>query len=79
MKAIMEIANEFNLKVLEDYVQAHGAKIEDKMVGTFGDAVSFSFYPGKNLGAYGDAGCMTTNDNNIARVVSDDCKSWSRG
>ena len=69
MKAIMEIANEFNLKVLEDCAQAHGAKIEDKMVGTFGDAASFSFYPGKNLGAYGDAGCMTTNDNNIARVA----------
>ena len=43
MKAIMEIANEFNLKVLEDCAQAHGAKIEDKMVGTFGDAASFSF------------------------------------
>ena len=69
MKAIMEIANEFNLKVLEDCAQAHGAKIEDKMVGTFGDAASFSFYPGKNLGAYGDAGCMITNDNNIARVA----------
>ena len=69
MKAIMEIANEFNLKVLEDCAQAHGAKIEDKMVGTFGDAASFSFYPGKNLGAYGDAGCMITNDKNIARVA----------
>ena len=69
MKAIMEIANEFNLKVLEDCAQAHGAKIEDKMVGAFGDAASFSFYPGKNLGAYGDAGCMITNDKNIARVA----------
>ena len=66
MKAIMEIAHEFNLKVLEDCAQAHGAKIDDKMVGTFGDAASFSFYPGKNLGAYGDAGCMITNNKEIA-------------
>ena len=50
MKAIMEIAHEFDLKVLEDCAQAHGAKIEDQLVGSFGDAASFSFYPGKNLG-----------------------------
>ena len=45
MKAIMEIAHEFDLKVLEDCAQAHGAKIEDQLVGSFGDAASFSFYP----------------------------------
>ena len=66
MKAIMEIAHEFDLKVLEDCAQAHGAKIEGQLVGSFGDAASFSFYPGKNLGAYGDAGCMVSNNNEIA-------------
>lgn len=69
MKAIMEISQEFNLKVLEDCAQAHGAKIEGQSVGTFGNAASFSFYPGKNLGAYGDAGCMITNDEDIARIA----------
>ena len=69
MRVIMEIADEFNIKVLEDCAQAHGAKISGKMVGSYGHAASFSFYPGKNLGAYGDAGCMITNDENIARVA----------
>lgn len=66
MKAIMKIAHNYDLKVLEDCAQAHGAKIDGKMVGTFGDAASFSFYPGKNLGAFGDAGAMVTNDGTIA-------------
>jgi dTDP-4-amino-4,6-dideoxygalactose transaminase len=66
MKAIMKIAQDHKLKVLEDCAQAHGAKIEGQHVGTFGDAASFSFYPGKNLGAYGDAGCMVTNDSETA-------------
>lgn len=69
MKSIMDLAQEFDLKVLEDCAQAHGAKINDQMVGTFGDAASFSFYPGKNLGAYGDAGCMVTNNDEIARTA----------
>ena len=67
MKAIMKIAKEYKLKVLEDCAQAHGAKIEGQHVGTFGDAASFSFYPGKNLGAFGDAGCMITNNKIIEK------------
>ncbi len=66
MPTIIKIAKKYNLKVLEDCAQAHGATIENKMIGTWGDAASFSFYPGKNLGAYGDAGGMATNDINIA-------------
>jgi dTDP-4-amino-4,6-dideoxygalactose transaminase len=66
MPKIMEIAKKYKLKVLEDCAQAHNAKIFEQKVGTFGDCASFSFYPGKNLGAYGDAGAMTTNDLQIA-------------
>ena len=66
MVRIMEIAKQHNLKVLEDCAQAHGSTFNGQLVGTFGDASSFSFYPGKNLGAYGDAGCMCTNNNDIA-------------
>jgi dTDP-4-amino-4,6-dideoxygalactose transaminase len=66
MPAIMEIAAKHKLLVIEDCAQAHGAKIDGRTVGTFGHAASFSFYPGKNLGAYGDAGCMATNDLVIA-------------
>ena len=69
MKCIMQIAKDHNLKVLEDCAQAHGAKIDGKMAGSFGDASSFSFYPGKNLGAYGDAGCMVTSDDAIAKTA----------
>lgn len=67
MKRIMKIAHKHKLIVIEDCAQAHGATIEDKRVGTFGDAAAFSFYPGKNLGAYGDAGCMVTNNDDIAQ------------
>ena len=66
MGAIMAIAKKHNLKVMEDCAQSHGAMFQGKMVGTFGDCASFSFYPGKNLGAYGDAGCMATNDDALA-------------
>ncbi|HTB53357.1 MAG TPA: DegT/DnrJ/EryC1/StrS family aminotransferase [Ferruginibacter sp.] len=66
MPAIMAIAKKHSLIVIEDCAQAHGAAINEKKVGTFGHASSFSFYPGKNLGAYGDAGCMATNDTAIA-------------
>ncbi|TAG92449.1 MAG: DegT/DnrJ/EryC1/StrS family aminotransferase [Bacteroidetes bacterium] len=66
MPLIMQIAKKYQLKVLEDCAQAHGAMIDNKMVGTWGDAASFSFYPGKNLGAYGDAGGMATNNIDIA-------------
>jgi dTDP-4-amino-4,6-dideoxygalactose transaminase len=66
MPAIMKIARAHNLIVIEDCAQAHGAKIDGVTAGTFGHAASFSFYPGKNLGAYGDAGCMATNDPAVA-------------
>lgn len=67
MPAIMDIAKKCQLKVLEDCAQAHGACIEGKTVGTWGACASFSFYPGKNLGAYGDAGAMVTNDEHLAQ------------
>ena len=69
MRTIMSIAKDFNLKVLEDCAQAHGSKIDNQLVGTFGHSASFSFYPGKNLGAFGDAGCMVTNDYSIAKTA----------
>ena len=68
MDAIMAIAAKHNLIVIEDCAQSHGAMYKGKMVGTIGHASSFSFYPGKNLGAYGDAGCMATNDKAIAET-----------
>lgn len=69
MIQLMNIAKKHNLKVLEDCAQAHGARFNGQLVGTFGDCASFSFYPGKNLGAYGDAGGMVTNDAEIARIA----------
>jgi dTDP-4-amino-4,6-dideoxygalactose transaminase len=62
MDAIMEVANRHGLKVLEDAAQAHGAKFDGHRVGSLGHAAAFSFYPGKNLGALGDGGSITTND-----------------
>lgn len=73
MTRIMLIAKKFNLKVLEDCAQAHGATWLGQKVGTFGDCASFSFFPGKNLGAYGDAGGMATNNPEIelkARMIA---------
>lgn len=69
MDAINSIAEEYNLKVIEDAAQAHGAKYKGKMVGSLGDAAGFSFYPGKNLGALGDGGCVTTNDKELAEKI----------
>ena len=66
MQKLMVIAKKHNLKVIEDCAQAHGAEFNSKKIGSFGDCASFSFYPGKNLGAYGDAGAMLTNDSEIA-------------
>lgn len=62
MTHVTEIAQKYNLKIIEDACQAHGAIQNDKKAGTFGNLGCFSFYPGKNLGAYGDAGAITTND-----------------
>ncbi|MFT3846483.1 MAG: DegT/DnrJ/EryC1/StrS family aminotransferase [Lacibacter sp.] len=69
MPAIMSIAEKYGLKVMEDCAQSHGAAIQGKRTGTFGHAASYSFYPGKNLGAYGDAGCMTTDDDALAETI----------
>lgn len=69
MGPIMQIAHRHGLKVIEDCAQAHGAAYRGQKVGTFADAAAFSFYPGKNLGAYGDGGAVLTNDEKIADKV----------
>jgi dTDP-4-amino-4,6-dideoxygalactose transaminase len=66
MDAIMTIAARHNLFVLEDACQAHGARYRGRRTGSLGHAAAFSFYPGKNLGAYGDGGAVTTNDPELA-------------
>jgi dTDP-4-amino-4,6-dideoxygalactose transaminase len=66
MQAVLEIARRYELKVIEDCAQAHGATINGAQVGTFGDAAGFSFYPTKNLGALGDGGAVVTNDPEVA-------------
>lgn len=70
MDKINKISQKYNLMIIEDCAQAHGAKFKGKKVGTFGVASGFSFYPGKNLGALGDAGAVVTNDKFIADKVS---------
>ena len=69
MPAIMDIAARHDLLVLEDSAQAHGASHNGKKSGNWGHAAGFSFYPGKNLGALGDAGAVTTNDKNLADTL----------
>jgi len=66
MDPILAIAKKYNLKVIEDCAQAHGTTYRDRRGGSLGDAAAFSFYPTKNLGAFGDAGMVVTNDDNIA-------------
>jgi dTDP-4-amino-4,6-dideoxygalactose transaminase len=66
MEAIMAIAEAYGLKVVEDNAQAHGASFNQKLTGSWGHANGTSFYPGKNLGALGDGGAVTTNDDEIA-------------
>jgi dTDP-4-amino-4,6-dideoxygalactose transaminase len=67
--SIMAIADKYSLKVIEDACQAHGARFKGKKVGSFGDAGCFSFYPTKNLGAYGDGGFITTNNDALAKKL----------
>lgn len=69
MDAILAIAKKYDLKVIEDAAQAHGALYKGKKVGSLGHAAGFSFYPGKNLGAYGDAGAVTTSDPKVAENI----------
>lgn len=69
MEKIWALAEKYNLKVIEDAAQAHGAYYQGKRVGNLGDAAAFSFYPGKNLGALGDAGGITTNDKDLYEKV----------
>jgi dTDP-4-amino-4,6-dideoxygalactose transaminase len=66
MDPIMQIAIQNKLKVIEDCAQAHGAEYKGRRIGSIGDMACFSFYPGKNLGAYGDAGAVLTHDENLA-------------
>jgi len=66
---INEIAKKYDLNFIEDAAQAHGAKYNNKIVGTFGEMACFSFYPSKNLGAYGEGGCITTNNTNYDKKI----------
>ena len=70
IKLIVEIARNYRLEVIEDAAQAHGTRFLGQRCGTFGLAGCFSFYPGKNLGAYGDGGAVATNDDDFAKKVN---------
>ncbi len=69
MPAILPLAGQYSLKVIEDCAQAHGARIGEQRAGSFGHAGAFSFYPTKNLGALGDAGGITTREENLLRTI----------
>jgi len=69
MPEIMDVAKRHDLLVLEDAAQAHGASLQGQKAGSWGDAAGFSFYPGKNLGALGDAGAVTTKDEELANTI----------
>ena len=83
MDAILEVAERYGLIVVEDACQAHGAEYFSKRhnalekAGSMGSAAAFSFYPGKNLGACGEAGAVTTNDQEVARKIADASRSWA--
>lgn len=69
MEPILELTRKYKLRLVEDCAQSHGACFNGKMTGTFGDIGCFSFYPSKNLGAFGDAGAIITNDDKIAENI----------
>lgn len=79
MDAIMVIARKHSLWVIEDCAQAHLASYKGKLAGTFGNAATFSFYPGKNLGAYGDAGCVVTGDDQMADWMATYARHGGKG
>ncbi len=79
MAAIMALARKHSLWVIEDCAQSHLARFQGQLVGTFGHAATFSFYPGKNLGAYGDAGCLVTNDAKLADWTSTYARHGGKG
>lgn len=70
MDEIKLLAEKYNLIIIEDAAQAHGSEYNGKKTGGFGNAAGFSFYPGKNLGALGDAGAVTTNDDKLAETIT---------
>src|SRR5437867_4820655 len=69
MDAVLSVAKLYDLKVIEDSAQAHGARYHGQRAGSMGDAACFSFYPAKNLGACGDGGAVVTNHDDTARAV----------
>lgn len=69
MDPILALCKKYNLKLIEDTAQAHGAKYKNKIAGSFGDFGAFSFYPTKNLGAIGDGGCINSNDENLIKKI----------
>lgn len=69
MDKIWKLAKKYNLKIIEDSAQAHGSKYKNKMAGNLGDASGFSFYPGKNLGCFGDGGAVTTNNKELSDTI----------
>lgn len=77
MDPVLALARKYGLKVIEDSAQAHGAVYHGKCTGNLGDAAAFSFYPGKNLGALGDGGAVTTNDKELAEKVRALCNYGS--
>lgn len=77
MPALLDIAERHNLLILEDSAQAHGASLDGHKAGNWGHASGFSFYPGKNLGALGDAGAITTNDDQLAHTLRALCNYGS--
>src|SRR6059036_3876231 len=79
MGAIMAIVRKHNLWVIEDCAQAHLARYNGQLVGTFGNVATFSFYPSKNLGAYGDAGGVTTNDDRLADWMAAFARQGGKG
>ncbi len=79
MDPIMAIARKHKLWVIEDCAQAHMARYKGRLVGTFGHAATFSFYPGKNLGAYGDAGAIVTNDHHLAEWAATFARHGGKG